>query len=50
MLAPPRHHQSQSGDAAADADALEDGAAAALYLPIALTSQLRLSPEQFAEL
>ena len=46
MLAPPRQPLPQSGNV----HALEDGAAAALSLPIALTSQLRLSPEQFAEL
>ena len=46
MLAPPRQPLPQSGNV----DALEDGAAAALSLPITLTSQLRLSPEQFAEL
>ena len=46
MLAPPRHPLPQTGDV----EALEDALAAQLSLPIALTSQLRLSPEQFAEL
>lgn len=46
MLALPRQPQPPTGHA----DALEDGAAAALSLPIGLTSQLRLTPEQFAEL